>query len=408
MSPTPSHPRPLHTKSLLVTAGAALACSLAPARSDADTLVRLLAVGAGDGIVIYCPVKDTKNAAELKATRKILIDFGSTSRLAVPRYDIKGTEDPKVEPNTANLDENLKDALENSQGKAVADFAVFTHGDSDHFNRFSRMLGKGEVTASAAFVSGADKDWTTKIGMSFFDELKKLNHNFRRPAALPLRDGFRHDATWAGTIPQCGDNNEHLDFRIIAANAGGETDDDKNRRSAVVLMRHVTAGKTTDFWFTGDATTETEAAIVRNYAYDAAVRAAHPERIPLTRPDEVFLKVAHHGSPTSSSIPFLAFLTPITRAFVSANAGYATYGLPQATVITAINQRIGGTAEHSIPCWSDAEQDGRTELLRRKRKFGDQAVTACNGSVESTQHASASDPTVAVAGDLFIRLGGAK
>ena len=120
---------------------------------------------------------------------------------------------------------------------------------------------------------------------------------------------------------------------MIAANTDGPgfpQEKAKNRRSVVILARYTRGGFVEDFWFTGDATEETEKAIVNHYAYRNGTGGE-----PLDRPNTVYLKVGHHGSHESSSSRFLKWLRP-TDAVVSGKPS-SRHGHPRCNVLERID-----------------------------------------------------------------------
>jgi beta-lactamase superfamily II metal-dependent hydrolase len=133
------------SRTRLALTSATLICVLTPALASAETLVRLFNVGQGDGIIIYCPVSNAHDAAQLHRTHKILIDLGSTERresLLTPAVDITGT--PISAPAARNvLIENVKRALTNSSGARAVDELIITHADADHYNLLPNLLDDG-------------------------------------------------------------------------------------------------------------------------------------------------------------------------------------------------------------------------------------------------------------------------
>jgi competence protein ComEC len=234
----------------------------------------LLDVGMGDCTLITSP--DDK---------VILIDFGSTKSRAV-------TVKPTVE--------FIKDVL---GPRKTIDLLLFTHGDIDHYNQIPKLeadipgLRYGEI-----YYGGALADYNGKIFKFGTDFLAKKG---AKPI-LPHYSNMTQTPNW---------NFGELKLWIMGANYPYPAYEETNPKSAMIWAEY----KTNIFILPGDATEYTEGQVMEKAKKAGVGLKAN------------FLKLAHHGSETSSCNDWVDATRPeVITISADNNPGYK---LPRQSIV---------------------------------------------------------------------------
>ena len=195
------------------------------------------------------------------------------------------------------------------------DYIICTHPDEDHYEGFVDLLkGNGQSrTFGKIYCSTKADDNTTKKFREFSNSIETLT----KKIAVP-RVGTTFDLGSAS-----------IEILAVDSDEKGTTND-----SSIVLM--VTYGEN-KFLFTGDAESITETYLVNNQDIKCDV-----------------LKVAHHGSSTSTSEDFLYKADP---EYAIISVGYNNrYGHPSDKVLSRIENRniqLFTTDNGTVVCKSD-------------------------------------------------------
>lgn len=258
------------------------------ARREGDLRVHFVDVGQGDAII-----------AELPDGKTMLIDGG------VGDYDSKSALLRYI----------------NALGISKFDYLMLTHPDADHAGGLDDVLRCfGAEKAFIPYVTEYDED--SAYGQ-FLDELSKIDCDVKVSCTYQtiLSDTSEFFYYMMILSPfQQGIDGSYYE----AANAQGATDEDQNAASAVLWLEY--AGRR--ILFTGDITSEVEEDLCEQYetlgeeCFLLQAETIWGEQVTLTpEPDKLdFLKVAHHGSASSTSERFLQLTTP-EAAFISVGVG---------------------------------------------------------------------------------------
>ncbi|UKS30404.1 DNA internalization-related competence protein ComEC/Rec2 [Paenibacillus sp. HWE-109] len=271
-----------------------------PERFSHTGLVQFIDVGQGDAILIRTP-----------NGKHILIDGGGTLTFREPEDSWKARKDP-YEVGTKLLVPLLK-----KRGVHQLDLVVLSHEDADH-------SGGLQAVASQIPVKQFLFNGTFKPG----DQTAKL---FRTLLARDVPLLPAHVSHWIQIDPQTrlqvlypvGSNEQRL--KIVK---------EQNAQSVVFLLEM----QGTRWLFTGDMEMESEAKVL------AQLR-DHPDLLDLnvstsgSRPKIDVLKIAHHGSKTSTTQEWLDYWNP-SWAVISVGA-MNTYGHPAPAVLERLlNEQI--------------------------------------------------------------------
>lgn len=175
------------------------------------------------------------------------------------------------------------------QGITSIDLLVATHPDADHIGGLIKVLSS--LTVKKVIDSGA-----THTTQTFNDYLTLIDQK-NIPFVVPKEGDF---------ISLDSD----LKIQVLNTYDAGE---DNNEGSIVLKVSF----KNIDFLLMGDADTQVEQSIMNKYNVEAEV-----------------LKVAHHGSNSSSSLSFLQKVRP--KASVLSYGANNTYGHPHENVISRL------------------------------------------------------------------------
>ena len=209
-------------------------------------------------------------------------------------------------------------------GSAI-DCVIATHPHNDHYPALMDVLQDYEV--KTIIDSGFPKERKTKTGKpSEFEQFRQvvLKELFqKKPSAfIELRDR-------TSFTPDCGD----LDVTVLHIDSSKFTDlgtDSTRENNASIVVRLVYGGFT--FLFMGDAEGKERkdspavAQYVEKHLLDSTK--GQPGQLRST-----VLKVAHHGSETSSTLPFMSAVNPDILVIMSGRKVFKGVFLPDQSVI---------------------------------------------------------------------------
>jgi beta-lactamase superfamily II metal-dependent hydrolase len=278
----------------------------------APLVITAIDVGQGDCTLIECP-----NGSE------ILVDCGSTAR----------------------GDRERVAALLADRVDAELDTLVVTHPDQDHINylapssRQSSVIGDHRV-ARALLSLDANAYRETAVGARLIDWLAERADEIRYLAATDASpEGEPSD------LFDCGDVNVY----VLAASEPSQLSEEawgRNTPSIVLMLERTIGGERFGMMLTGDATRETEAAIMARYSREFL--------------DVDVLKIGHHGALTSTIDPEdanWAWLSTTTPRHAFCTAGHhGSYRHPRCAITDALLAL--GTLErvacHELECGEPA------------------------------------------------------
>ena len=248
------------------------------ARPDGRLRVEFLDVGQGDSALVTTPDGTT-----------ILIDGGGQPSLSWTRTDVEDGE-PVFEPDTRSVGERVVSEYLWSRGLDSVDYVIATHADADHIDGLSDIARNFKVRgALVARAPAADRE---------FAKFAQTLHT----AGVPVQMVGR------GDVMQLGNVLIDVVWPPAVQIAGAPS---RNNDSLVLRLRF---GENS-FLFTADVEKETEAALVK------AELNLHTDVV----------KVAHHGSKTSSTSDFVAAARP-TVAIISVGR-HSIFGHPNKKVV---------------------------------------------------------------------------
>lgn len=264
-------------------------CILLP-RPQAGLSVACLDVGQGDGLVFTC------------AEGTVLVDGGSSSRSGLGERCLK----PYLE----------------SRAVETVDYAIVSHGDSDHVSGLLELMEGGGV----------------RIRNLVLPRMARGQEHYAGLVRAAGVCGAQVLYMEAGERISLGD----LQFTCLyAGNPAQETDTDKNRHSLAVRVSYGRLG----LLLTGDMDASCEAGLLRTCG-------------PGDLAGIQVLKAAHHGSDTSSSPEFLDRLGP-KLVLVSYGNGNS-YGHPSPKVLERLRERGSCILETgkcgAILLWTDGKR----------------------------------------------------
>lgn len=237
--------------------------------------VIMLDVGQGDGIVMRTEAFS------------ILVDGGSSS--------------------DKNLGEKTLEPCLKSMGIDTIDFAVVSHGDSDHISGLLYLMEHSEDIAVRNLILPMPGR-----GQEIYDELEQAAEDSGGKVFYMAPT----DRIQAGG----------LNLTCLYAGGGLLPSDDRNAHSLVLCADY----KGFHMLFTGDMGTEQEKGLLKLAEEEGSLQQEHLSHVQV-------LKMAHHGSDTSSGEGFLDFLDP-DLALVSYGRGNS-YGHPSPDVMERMKKR---------------------------------------------------------------------
>ncbi len=298
--------RLLQRRSVLVSAslalyGIALLYAYAPTAFERSAVVSFLDVGQGDAILVRTPFG-----------KHMLIDGGGTIRFAKPGEEWKIRSDP------FEVGADVVVPLLRKRGVQSIDALFVSHADTDHIGGLQAVVES--IPVRRVFFNGTAKEGETS------ERLLRTIVSKR----IPLT------AAYEGMVIRV-DAATELRVLFPERAPGGELEIRKEQNELSVVMLMTVYGRT--FLFTGDIGAAEEAAIAealreRSVAAPAASVSTAPRSSPLPRID--VLKVAHHGSKTSTTDEWLEATKP-GIAVVSAGRNNI-YGHPHPTVTVRLQE----------------------------------------------------------------------
>jgi beta-lactamase superfamily II metal-dependent hydrolase len=290
------HIRPLAAIGIAVLLSRGIAEAQAP---DQNLRVSFVDVGQGDAIWISGP-------AATDGTNTNLIIDGGPGRGAKNRLT-KYLQTYGLKPGS------------------TIDCIIATHPHNDHYPGLTDVLLDYEVRT--IIDSGFPKEKKTEKGnVSEFEKFRQLvlKETFqKKPSAfIELRDQ-------PSFTPDCGD----LDVSVLHIDSSKFTDmgSDSNRENnASIVVRLVFGGFT--FLFMGDAEGKERKQSPDEARFVEKLLLANTNGQPAKLRSTV-LKVAHHGSETSSTIPFMSAVNPDILVIMSGRKSFKGVFLPDQSVI---------------------------------------------------------------------------
>ncbi|PJW15532.1 DNA internalization-related competence protein ComEC/Rec2 [Geobacillus sp. Manikaran-105] len=202
-----------------------------------------------------------------------------------------------------------------SQGVRTLDQLILTHDDADHIGAAPEVMGAVRV-----------KKIVTSPGA--LPAVKAMARPFSVPVAASVRgDRWKvGDAAFSVLHPEAGNNEDNNGSLVLLARLGG-----------LIWL------------FAGDIEEEAEQALIDAY--------------PTLRAD--VLKVAHHGSKTSTTEPFLRTIKP--RAAIISVGRYNRYGHPSSEVLMRLRQQraiVWRTDENGAIRYVYGENGGTFQVMK--------------------------------------------
>ncbi|MEF3306063.1 DNA internalization-related competence protein ComEC/Rec2 [Paenibacillus sp. GYB003] len=275
----------------------------APDMFDRNGKVSVIDVGQGDSILIRTP-----------QSRHVLVDGGGTMTFRKPGEEWKERSDPY------EVGKKLLVPLLKQRGVHRLDLLVVSHQDHDHIGGLQAVVEQIPVRAIVMNGTWKGSDSSRKL----FETAMK-----RGTAIVSVPPGETIEA------------DRHT--RLTVLSAGGDKTarvaEEQNNESVVVLMQM----RSTRFLFTGDMRAEDEKSLLASWSVGATQGTgpsgapAEADRSPPPRyaPIDV-LKVAHHGSKTSTSDEWLAYWRP--KAAVVSVGLKNSYGHPNPGVVERLER----------------------------------------------------------------------
>jgi competence protein ComEC len=270
---------------------------------DRTGKVSFIDVGQGDSILIRTPER-----------RVLLIDGGGTVRF--PR---KPGEEWKERRDPFEVGRKVLVPLLKQRGVRRIDALIVTHLDADHIGGLQAVIEQFEVR----------RIW--------FNGTFKAAEQPERLFETALRRRIPLYAAHAGQVIPL-DRHTSLEMLHPDGDPNSLAPTDRQNESSVVFRLNLYQSS---FLFTGDIDAAAEQRIVKR----RALRETEPPAIDV-------LKVAHHGSKTSTTDEWLSYWRP--RAAVISVGAANRYGHPSGQVL----ERLSG---HGIPVWR-TDQDGEVQF----------------------------------------------
>lgn len=265
----------------------------------ADLRFEFLDVGQGDGTIIEFP-----------NGKVMLIDFGSLKNRNIT---------------TKDAITYIKDYFPQLKLLGHLDYLVLTHGDQDHYNKIEALFKAIPITSVGELTFGGTASDYGTFGTGYLKKIIAMAQTHNEPT-----NGFSSPEDtpyW-----QIGGVNVWM----LSANYPNKSYKDTNPKSIVLKFRY----KSITIILMGDATASTEKSIIAAYTNKNFLSAD-------------IIKVAHHGSETSSSLEWIKATKP-TDIYFSADM-HDGYGLPRSTIVERwdANTKLDTyPAQHDYVCWA--------------------------------------------------------
>jgi competence protein ComEC len=277
-----------------------------PDRLKREGLVQFIDVGQGDAILIRTPYG-----------RHLLIDGGGTLS-----FNKKG-EEWKLRKNPYEVGQKLLVPLLKKRGIHSLDLVVLTHEDADHYGGLQAVIE--QIPVKQFLFNGTFKSGSSMTTM-FTTLLRK------KVPLLPAQVG-----EWIDIDPL---TKLQVLYPLVTSTSTIEIVNEQNARSVVFLLDM--QGKR--WLFTGDMEKESEANVLaylhdhpdlleRNGSGSSSSSSSSEHNIDV-------LKVAHHGSKTSTTPVWLAYWKP-SAAVISVGA-MNTYGHPSPEILDHLIEAEAG------------------------------------------------------------------
>lgn len=218
----------------------------------------------------------------------------------------------------------------------VLDMFIGTHSHEDHLGLYTNdtVFSNGGVTSIGTIVDSGDGR-----SAQFYDSYKTLRDNTLTTtygaSYYPVGAIFTQNSSYSEAYGKSSfviDGNFSMNF----LNSGkyltpGAVSNDPNETSVCCYVKYLN----NYYIFTGDGDADTEKGLIANYSSNK----------PWANADKIYFKAAHHGSSTSNTADFLAFLSPdhvmVSSSILSRNqtsAGVTAAQHPYKDAIDRINK----------------------------------------------------------------------
>jgi competence protein ComEC len=294
-----------------------------PDRFKREGLVQFIDVGQGDSILIRTPYG-----------RHLLIDGGGTLTFR------KAGEEWKIRKDPYEVGNKLLAPLLKKRGIHQLDLVVLTHEDADHFGGLQAIIE--QISVKQFLFNGTYKDGSSMTKM--FNTLLQ-----KQVPLLPAQAG-----EWIEIDPL---TRMQVLFPLETNSNSVEIVKEQNARSVVFLLEM----QGTRWLFTGDMEKESEASVL-GYLKEHSF----PSNDVVANHKIDVLKVAHHGSKTSTTVDWLAYWQP-TSAVISVGA-MNTYGHPSPEIIDHLEE--AGIAIFRTDLMGEVQMEVRTEGIFMRKKVG--------------------------------------
>ncbi len=218
----------------------------------------------------------------------------------------------------------------------VLDMFIGTHSHEDHLGLYTNdtVFSNGGVTSIGTIVDSGDGR-----SAQFYDSYKTLRDGTLTStygaSYYPVGAIFTQNSSYSDAYGKTSfviDGNFSLNF----LNSGkyltpGDSSNDPNETSVCCYVKYLN----NYYIFTGDGDANTEKGLISNYSSNK----------PWANADKIYFKAAHHGSSTSNTADFLAFLSPdhvmVSSSILSSNrtsSGVTNAQHPYKDAIDRINK----------------------------------------------------------------------
>lgn len=203
---------------------------------------------------------------------------------------------------------------------------VLTHPDEDHYNRLRSLFAAAPKLVINQVYYGGD--------ISLYQNRRKGENNFTYNFLTNHKNAGSPKNSVSAT-PDPNLTRAGINVYVLAANVtgnkGGTTGALKNTNS-IVLMVETAPGK---LFLMGDAFVETEALIIATLA-----KAGQSALLAKGTGQDSLLKMGHHGSDTSTGVPWVKALTPDILVVSSGTKTFSRKGMPTGT---HVDQTVAAT-----------------------------------------------------------------